>query len=805
MNTFWQDIQFALRGLKRSPGFAAAAIGTLALGIGATTAIFSTVNAALLKPLPYPNPDGIYAARTSLTDGRVTTGLLSPVELIRLNDPALAPSIVKAVGLQPAQLTLLGDDGTPRPAAAYGVSEGFFELFGLQMTHGSGFKPEHYQGNGPPVIIISHRIWRDMFGSDPAIVGKPLRFLEVSTSIVGVAHPDFDTPHDADYWFSQRWDPNGVGHSFEGYLRVKPGATPERLRAEGDQVITSIRKDFAESVRSRIFEFRPLVEQEVGDLKAILVVVLSATALLLVLACVNVTNLLLARGASRAQEMAVRVSLGAGRGRLVRQLLTESIVLATAGAVAGLAVAYAGVRLLLAAGASELPRLHTISFDRNVLLFALGTLIVSGLIVGFAPALRLARSDLRALMNESGRSATAGRATGRWLSALTVAEIALGVTLVAGAGWLVRSFDNLRAVSPGFVATDRIVFDAVFQGPRYQNGQQVNAAAEDLLARIRNVSGVVAAGATAQLPLKRVPEASLLIEFNGEPMDQNNPLGSRQRIISQGYLTAAGTKLTAGRDFNADDRQGVTPARVLVNQTFVSRYLKGRDPIGMKFRWGYPEINPQSESEIIGVVEDVRQIALNTPGEPCFYNVDAQFPARRRTVVVHARGGDSAGLQQSIRDIVRSVDSQMPVEFASMSTLAGATLLRQELGMMLMLVFGATALALAAVGIYGVIAYATSQRSGEVATRLALGASPRNVFWLVLKEGQVLTLVGTVIGLVGSYAAGRFVASRLYEVSASDPMILIGATLVVALLASLATMIPALRASKTSPSAVLRS
>jgi putative ABC transport system permease protein len=803
MNTFWQDIQFTLRGLKRSPGFAAAAIGTLALGIGATTAIFSTVNAALLKPLPYPNPDGIYAARTALTDGRVTTGLLSDVELSRLNDPSL--SIAKAVGLQTQQLTLMREDGTPSPVTAYGVTEGFFEMFGLPMTQGSGFKPEHMPNNAPPPVVISHRVWRDHFGSDPAIVGKPIRFAEFPSTILGVAHPDFDTPHGANYWFGLRLNPTGVGHIYEGYMRVKPGTTPERLRAEGDQVITGIRKDFAESVRSRVFEFRPLVEQEVGDLRAILIVVLSATALLLVLACVNVTNLLLARGASRAQEMAVRVSLGAGRGRLVRQLLTESIVLATAGAVAGLAVAYAGVRLILAAGAKELPRLHTISFDRNVLLFAFATLIVSGLIVGFAPALRLARSDLRSLMNESGRSASAGRATARWLSALTVAEIALGVTLVAGAGWLVRSFENLRGVSPGFVATDRVVFDAVFTGPRYQNGQAVNAAADDLLDRIRKVSGVIAVGATAQLPLKRVPENSIFVEFNGEPMDQNRPNGSRQRVISRGYLETAGTKLLAGRDFNADDRQGVTPARVLVNQTFVTRYLKDRDPIGIKFRWGYPNINPNTESEIIGVVEDVRQIALHTPGEPCFYSVDTQFPGRRRTVVVHARGGDSPALQQSIRDIVRAVDSNMPVEFQTMSGLAGATLLRQELGMMLMLVFGATALALAAVGIYGVIAYATSQRRGEVATRLALGATPRNVFWLVLKEGQTLTIIGTVIGLGASYAAGRFIASRLYEVSASDPMILIGATLVVALLASVATMIPALRASKTKPSDVLRS
>jgi hypothetical protein len=301
-----------------------------------------------------------------------------------------------------------------------------------------------------------------------------------------------------------------------------------------------------------------------------------------------------------------------------------------------------------------------------------------------------------------------------------------------------------------------------------------------------------------------VPESSIFIEFNGEPMDPDRPLGSRQRIISRGYLETAGTTLLAGRDFTVDDRQGAT-VKVLVNRTFVNRYLKGRDPIGMKFRWGYPNINPQSESEIIGVIDDVRQIALNTPGEPCFYNVDAQFPARRRTVMIHARDAGSPALQQSVRDIVRAIDPQMPVEFASMATLAGATLLRQELGMMLMLVFGATALSLAAVGIYGVIAFGAAERRGEMATRLALGASPKHVFGLVLKQGIVLAIIGAAIGLATSFASGQVVASRLYEVSASDPMILTGATFVVALLAVVATMIPALRASHTKPSAVLRS
>lgn len=801
MGALIADLRSAVRHLRQSPGFALAAIGTLALGIGATTAIFSTVNAALLRPLPYPNPGELYGLRTTLTDGRVTTGLLSPVEIGRLNDPKMP--IARAAGLLQQDVTLLRNDGTPVRTVAYGVTEGFFDLFGLPMTIGPGLTPEQFTSNGPPQVVISNRIWRDMFGSDPAVVGKPLRFAELNTTVIGVAPRDFDTPHGADFWFGLRNDPRGVNHSFEGFMRVKPGANIDRVREEMAAVMDGVAREFPLSSASRIYIVRPLVEQIVGDLGSILIVVLSATALLLVLACVNVTNLLLARGTSRLREIAVRVALGASRGRVLRQLLTESAVLATAGALAGLALAYAGVRLMLAAGASRLPRLDAVSFDTPVLLFALFTTAVCGLVVGLAPALRLAGADLRTLMNESSRSASGGHATARWLGGLMIAEIALAVVLVAGAGWLVRGFDNLRSVDLGFAPEGRLTFDASFQGPKYPNNESVDGAVQDLLRRLRALPGVTAAATTANLPLAQSQENSLFLELRGEPMDPKNPLGTRQRLVGPGFFGTMDIKLASGRDFNDSDRLGSQQVAI-VNETFVRKYLTGRDPLGVRFSSGYPTINPQSEAIIIGVVADVRQRSVSAPGEPAFYSSDRQLPFRRRTFVVATRGPDTSTLQSSIRTEVRTTDPLIAVQIDSLPDLVASTWERQQLGMTLMLVFGVVALLLAAVGIYGVIAYATSQRRTEVATRLALGASPGDVFRLILRQGRALALVGSAIGLGLAYLSGRVVANRLYEVSAADPWILGLATVLMAAIAALATAIPAFRASRIDPVEVLR-
>jgi putative ABC transport system permease protein len=725
MSTFLQDLRVAVRSHRRAPAFVVAAVCTLAIGIAATTAIFSTVNAALLKPLPYPSASDLYSLRTALTDGRVTTGNLAPVEIVRLNDPAL--SIASAVGLVGNDVTLLRDDGTPVKTRAYAVSQGFFELFGLPMTLGGFATPAAANNDAPPTVVISYRIWQDMFGADPAVIGKALRFAEVSTTVAGVAPRAFDTPPGANFWFQIPLDPNGVAHNLEGFMRLKPGTSLERARSEMAAVMASVGRDFPESGGTvRVYVIRSLVESIVGELGPILVVVLAATGVLLVLACVNVTNLLLARGAARAREMAVRVALGASRGRIVRQLLTESILLAGIGAVLGVFGAYALVRLLLTQGASQLPRLDTVSFDGRVLFFALAVLVVSGVLVGFAPALRLAATDVNALMNEGGRSGSGGKGTARWLNAMTVAEVALAVVLVAGAGWLVRSFDNLRTVDPGFTAEGRLFFDAATFGPRFRDNAAVLAGFTELLDRLRAIPGVTSAGSTFNFPLRGGPENALLVHLEGDP-EAARTYNTRQRIVSPGFFKTMGVRMIAGRDFGVDDRPD-SPRVAIVNRSFARLYLSDRDPLTVRFTAGYPKIDPKNVWTVIGVVDDVRQRSLSVAPEPAYYTSSGQGAPRRQAVVVHAPAGDSAAVRSAIRDEARKLDPQMAVDIERSSDIVGAGLSRQRLGMTLMLGFGLAAVALAAVGILGVIAYAAAQRRKEV-VRCSGSRSPRGARW----------------------------------------------------------------------------
>jgi predicted permease len=566
-------------------------------------------------------------------------------------------------------------------------------------------------------------------------------------------------------------------------------------------VIAAVARDHPSAV-NRVYVTKPLVEFIVGDLGPILIIVMSATGLLLLLACVNVTNLLLARGAARAREMAVRVSLGAGSGRLVRQLLTESLVLATAGALLGVIVAYLGVRGLLALGASRLPRLHDVTFDGTVLLFALGTLLVSGLVVGLVPALRMARTDVRTLLNETSRSTSSGRTTGRWLSAMTVAEIALAITLVAAAGWLVRGFATLRSTHLGFVADNRLIFDVTFQGPRYPNGPAVHTARTDLMQAVRALPGVTHVGAATAFPMRGTLEGSLILQFRGEAPDPNRAQGARRRFVTPGFFLAMGTPLVQGRDFGPEDVPG-SPATAIVNRTFAARYLAGRDPLGVQFAAGYPNPDPNNLFTIVGVADDIRQESVDREAQPAFYTSLTQAPIRRLTMVVATSAEDLAPLTAAIRDTVRKADPQMAVSFERVSDIVGATISRQQLGMTLMLNFGAVALVLAAVGIYGVVAYRVSERRDEMATRLALGASPVGVFWLVMKQGALLAGLGTAIGLAAAFLSGQLVASQVYAIRASDSAMLTGAIVIVAGIAVLATMLPAWRASRLSPARAL--
>ena len=812
METILQDVRVTLRAFRRSPGFPLTAIATLALGIGATTAIFTALSAVLLKPLPYPNPDDLYSLRTALTDGRITTGLLSGGEIYRLNDPSL--SIERAAGFQSGDLTLLAADDTPSHVTVYGVTDGFFEVFGLPMTMG-GFSstdftpfqppaPNAPPQQGPlPAVVISTRLWKTLYNGDPAVIGKPIRFAEFNSTISGVAPRDFDMPHGAEIWIAQRTPSNDVNHGQQGFVRLRHGTTIERAKAGMSSVMNGLARDFPASDKNRIYVTKPLVESIVGDLGPILIIVMSATGLLLLLASVNVANLLLARSAARAREMAVRAALGAGWGRLVRQLLTESMVLAAAGTIVGVAVGALGLRALLAIGASTLPRLDTVPFDTRVLVFSLLMLIVTGAIIGLAPAVRLMRSDMKTLMNDNSRSASAGRGTTRWLMTMTVAEVALAIMMLAGAGWLVRGFANLRRTDAGFVADKRLLFDVSFLGARYPNPETVRQAHLDLVAAVKGVRGVSDVGLVSAYPMRGTLEGSLLAQFHGEPFDALSAPHTRQRLASPGLFAAMGTPIIKGRDFGSGDLPNTIPVAI-VNRVFVERYLKDRDPIGVQFSAGYPTPDPRNEVTIVGVVGDVRQNSLAEPAEPAFYAPLSQFPLQSATVVVSMAGSDPIALERAIRAEMRKLNPSMAVDFELASDVVGGTLRRQQLGMALMLIFGGIAIVLAAVGIYGVVSYAGSLRREEMATRLALGASPRSVFVLVLKQGVMLGLIGAAIGLTLAYFSGQVISNRVYAIRASDPLILGLATLLITGITFLATTIPALRAARLSPANVLR-
>jgi predicted permease len=817
----WKDFTFALRAFRRQPTFTIAAVATLAIGIGATTAIFSTVNAALLRPLPYPRVQDLRVLGTAMTDGRPTTGKVSAMELARLLDPSVSLAGV-AAGTSTFEATVIGRDGSPMPLSATGVGEGFFELFGLPMALGRTFThQEHVPSSGPngppPAVVISHRLWRSLFGGDTSIAGKRLDVLELGggVQVVGVAAPAFDTPHGTDAWYNLRLDlpaaatgstPGSQGHSFDGYVRVKPGTRSERLGRELATVMTRIAGEFPFVAKCRVYTSKTLVEATVGDLSATLVIVFTASALLLLLACVNVTNLLLARAAVRAREIAIRAALGASRRRILRQLLTESVVLAGAGTVVGLALGLVSVRLLLAIGMSGLPRLDSVPFDGSVFLFAFGIALTTGALVGLAPALRLLSTDLKSVMNDSGRSATGGRMHNRILGTMIVTEIALAIVLVAGAGWLVRSFANQQQTDPGFSSTGRLAATVMVPFAKYNSPEKVGAWSREVTGRLGAIPAVVAVGSTSTFPLRQGREtlgSVTYLAFQDQLDDPDHPRPVHPMSVSPEFFDAMGIRMIAGRGFTDDDRQNT--ARVaIVNRTFVRRYLSGRDPLNVRFATGYPTIDPKSMMSIVGVVDDVKYGSLAEAVEPIYYAPQAQEAYWQPTFVVKTAIADPRALESGIRGAVRAIDPQLLVRVDPVGSIVASSVTLQRLGMVLMVIFAGTALCLAAIGIYGVIAYASAQRAGEVATRMALGATPTNVFWLMATQGRTLSAVGTVLGVVGALAAGRVVSSQLYQVRVTDPLTLIASAVLVLIIACAAVMIPAHRASRISPAHVLR-
>jgi len=822
-----RHLRFAWRALSRSPVFALTAIASLTLGLGASLAGFSVVNAVLLRALPYPHADRLVALRTVAPDGK-PTGLIAPRDMPRIYENTT--TLDGAAVCFYTEGRIVGRDGTAHNMGRYGVTDQFFQVFDVPMALGRGFRR-----NEPPVsVVLSYSTWRDIFGSDPKILGKVIEVENGSRPVVGVAPEGFDFPGHAGYWTLMR---HSAGYAnlrgYQAYLRLKPGVRRERAESELAALSRDLGPD-ANTHRLVRFVVQPLLNYVVGDLKPTVILLFSATAILLLIACINVANLLLSRGTARTREMALRQALGAGRTRIFGHLLTESLLLSAAGGVLGLALAAGGIGVFLRIAPADIPRLATVPVDWTVLLFALAGTLLTGLLIGFAPAWSLSHPGLRAFVNDGGRGASAGVRPHRTFGALVVAEIGLAVLLVIGAGLLIRSYHNLVIADPGF-RSERMVsvfinvpFDAVnvyTVGPPDARGRpQVTGSyapiAEyfrELENRIGALSGVEAVSATSSVPLNSQQGDGLqAFTVMGRPAPDATVAQSQAtfRSVSPNFFSAFGVRVIAGRGLAPSDRRGA-PGAVVVNETFARRYFPGENPVGHTLAyptnlWRFTEVGFQygervvDQTQIVGVVSDVKYVTLAEPPVPSIYFSNEQLTLRRNNIVVRTAQANPAALIPAIRREIDAVHKSVPAEFSLYNQIFSASLTRQRFGMSLLTIFGALALALAAVGIYGLMSYSVAQRASEIAVRAALGASAGQVLSLILRRGAQLGLAGIAIGVGAAVILRRAVASQLYEISTLDPAVFLLVPLTLLAVALLASYVPARRAAKIDPAVMLR-
>ena len=799
-----REFTVAFRRLRRHPSFATAAIITLALGIAAPTALFAVVNATLLRPLPYPHYRDIYTVRTTMTDGRFTIGLVASEEMSSLR--RATDAIVGSALTQRRDETILTEAGA-RQVTSFGVSEGFFDVFGLPMAAGRAFTAEDYAAKPLSRVVLSHRAWRTILGGNPSAVGTTLRFAGGSALVVGVAPGTFAIPREADLWFAQR-NADSIGHAFDAYVRFRPGSGPASIAGQLPPMWEELAKKYPDQATNRIFTMRPLLDTLVGDLGPIVIIAFAATGLLLLLAIVNVANLLLARGATRVREVAVRAALGATRWDVLRPLLAESLLIALAATALGLPLAGAAVRAIVLMGGSALPRVEGMQLDPWVFLFSAIVMVIAGVLVGLAPASMMARVNLADVVNEGGRGGLHGPVTRRVLGAMIVVEVTLAVALVAGAGRLLLSMQHLLAIDPGFTSEGRLAIDVLLPPRPYSDPERVAAWQQEADRRLRSV-GATAIGVASSLPLRHEWDSTAFVDITNRPTPPASRPNGRVRVVSPGFFDVSGMQIIAGRPFSVDDRLDGAPV-VLVNRAWVRKFIPDLDPLRERVspgrfarrvgdRW------VAQDAAIVGVVEDVPYSDIRKAAEPTVYVSDTQVPTWRRSIVITSADGRPERLVPQIRTELLKLDPDVPVEFESLSHVVSTSLTWPKLGLLMMGTFGIAALVLAVTGVYGVIAFVSVQRSGEMAVRLALGATSRQIFRLIVQHGGSLALRGVVLGVLVAWGMGRLMGNYVYEVSAGDWLVLGGSAAVVLAAALGATVPSARRAATTQPARALRS
>ena len=816
MNTFFNDLRYGVRMLAKHPGVTAIAVLTLALGIGANTAIFSAVNAVLLNPLPYKEPDRLVALWEDVPgQGRWR---VAPGNFLDWKKQNTVFEDVAAFGF--SSMTLTGD-GEPEQLIGTRVSAGYFAVVGVNPVLGRPFLSEEHELGKGQVVILGHNFWQRRYGGDKNIVNRNITLDGLSYTVVGVmpsgiyptwpttsGHLTFDEQQQQ-FWvpmsFRPQWATVRYSHVLGVVARLKSGITLKQATADMDSIAARLAAEYTENQGKKII-VNQFMNEVVGDVRPALFTLLGAVALVLLIACANVAGLLLAQHAARNKEIAIRAALGARRTRLVRQFFVEGLLLSFIGTAAGLAIAAAGTKLLLQFVPAGVPRLAQVSLDWRVLGFTMLISLVTCLIFGLIPAWHASKPDLHTAMEQSGRTLSPGASRLRFRQVLVVFQVSIAVMLVIGAGLLIKSFWILQRVDPGFRAEGILVAELTLPNSRYADPVQINNFHDQVLERISTLPGVKSATMAYDHPLQSNWVDSFQIE--GRVVSPDSPSMSANFIpVGPGYFDTVGVQLTAGREFTSQDDQD-HPGVAIVNESFVKHYFPNENPLGQRLRPPSPVRlwNNQRFAlfEIVGVVRDVKLAGLTAPSEPAYYLPASQAPLQDMTLLVRTTT-DPLSLVGAVRDAVLSLDPNQPISNVStLEKVVDDSIAQRRLNMLLMGLFGGLALLLSAVGIYGLLSHAVTQRTQEMGIRMALGAQVSDVLKLVLRQGMMLALAGEAIGLAGAFALTRLIRGLLFGVTPNDAMTFVVVAGVLATVALLACYLPARRATKVDPLVALR-
>ncbi len=818
MDAFLKDVKHSIRMFLKNPSFTLTAIAALTLGIGANTAIFSIVNAVLLKPVPFPDPDRLVMMMNTSPQGEF--GAASPAKFQHWRSQTQVLQDVAAYRAGVVNFT--GGEIVEQFQSAQ-VSEAYFRCFGAPIVRGRTFSQEEDSPKGPKVALISASLWQRRFASDPQVLGRTISLSGDSYVIIGIVGPDFDVRQFGpapDVWVPFQLDPNTTdqGHYFQAAGRLKPGVTlaqaQSRLQVSGAEYEAKFPNALGKNAS---FTVIPMRDALVKNVRTSLLVLVGAVAFVLLIACANVANLLLVRATGRKREIAIRTAIGAGRGRIIRQLLTESVLLSLVGGILGLGLGYFGIRALMSVNTAGLPRVGEdgglIGIDWRVLAFTLAVSVGTGILFGLIPALQGSHTELNTALKDSSSRSGTGFRQNKTRSILVVVEMALAVVLLVGSALLIRTSIALQSVDPGYDTHNVVTMRMSLTGPKYLKAMGVEQTVRDGVERIRAIPGVIDATSTCCVPLQG--GYGLGFQIVGRPLTDGHYHGGGEWItMSPGFFEVYKIPVKRGRTIARRD-DDKAPAVVVINEAMAKKFWKDSDPLNDRLiigRWGMKEFKDEPERQIIGVVGDVRDGSLNQDPGPTMYIPQAQVPDAANALNVRISTmawiirtqTPPAALVPAIREQLRQVTGLPVSDIQSMDEVVNQSTARERFNMLLMSVFGCSALLLAAIGIYGLMAYSVQQRTQEIGIRLALGAASGQVRGMVVAQGMRLVIAGAAIGLLSAFALTRFLESFLFRVKGHDPAVFIAVPLVLSIIALLAVWFPARRAARIEPVEALR-